>query len=138
MKKYFFTLFVLLFSFYYSQQVKYKILERESEIPLEFVKIEALNEIFFSNKDGEFSIDGNENDSIKISKSGYEIFKSKIGKLQEKIILNPKVYQIEEVVLESFPKILTNAYKSIENNYPLFPYQENFNLRIILKKKSFS
>ena len=134
MKKYFFTLFVLLFSFYYSQQVKYKILERESEIPLEFVKIEALNEIFFSNKDGEFSIDGNENDSIKISKSGYEIFKSKIGKLQEKIILNPKVYQIEEVVLESFPKILTNAYKSIENNYPLFPYQENFNLRIILKK----
>lgn len=131
MKKKF--LLIILSSFLHAQE-KIVIKDNENKEPIEYARIEIKNERIFSNKEGEFFITAENKDSIKIKRLGYEDVNTTYDKLKNEIYLIPKVFNIEEVIVSQFPDILKKSFYEIEKNYPLFPYSENFNMRIVLKK----
>lgn len=88
----------------------------------------------YTNADGKFNTLIGE--KICIEKPGYISNCFLVNDNLNVVLLSPKIYNIEEVIIEKYPSILKNAFWNLEKNYSFSPYNEEFDLRVILRKNN--
>ncbi|MBX3257033.1 MAG: carboxypeptidase regulatory-like domain-containing protein [Chitinophagaceae bacterium] len=100
--------------------------------PIEFANVTDGTKWTQTNTEGRFHFISGK-DSILIEKLGYK--KKILYKYNEDTVkLTREVIELSEIIISSTSTLLQNAYKSIPENYPLFPFKEKFFLRSLLKK----
>jgi hypothetical protein len=91
-------LFLFTFSCCFSQQLKFQIKDVGTHQPIEFVSIDLLNgHGFYTNQNGEVSIDTLGVEKIVLSHLSFESKTFKIKDLVDVVYLKPKTIQLEEV-----------------------------------------
>ena len=102
MKKLLAIIFLLISNFSFSQ-LKAVIIDSETKekIPYVNIWIENKNIGTTSNENGEFSIDTSNGNFLILSSLGYENKRIEISIISELITLNPKITELDEVILSS-------------------------------------
>lgn len=127
---------VISFNLFSQNKIIKTVVNSVTKEPLEYATIYNNKDFSLSNQEGKF-IFNSVLDSIKIKMVGFDEFKSRFQDLKnssDTIVLNPKTYQLEEIIVQNNKKILYKVYQNIEKNYAHFPYKENFFLRCLQKK----
>ncbi|WP_456867973.1 hypothetical protein [Galbibacter sp. BG1] len=120
----------------YSQnQLQAVLLDSTTKAPIEFADVYNHYNYTTSNADGSFMFTSS-GDSVFIKYLGYKPIRTTFNELQNKkiIFLAEETVVLDAVVLTGKNDIYSQLAKSIENNYPFFPYEERFTLRAFLKK----
>lgn len=112
------------------------VVDKATGTPLEFADIYNHKSYATTNENGEFHI-STSIDSINVSLLGYYPSKIIIKTLKgakDTIFLNRRFIELDEIVVTDENTIFKNMVKSIESNFVLFPYRENFFLRSLLRR----
>jgi hypothetical protein len=136
------TVIIILLSLLYFNDVKSQITynkqiwDKECECPVAYATINNLSDYAISNEYGDFSITTKE-PNVEINILGYYPKKINLDnfKNEDKIFLEPKVYVLDEIILEQnllFKEMLSTILK----DYSLEPHTEKFYLRAVLKKNN--
>ncbi|WP_417443258.1 hypothetical protein [Joostella sp.] len=131
-----FLFFVLISEVLFAQnQLQAVILDSATKAPLEFVDVYNHYNYTSTNADGSFLFTS-EGDSVFIKHLGYKPLRTTFNKLynKENIFLVEETIVLDAVVLTKKNDVYSRIVKSIESNYPFFPYEERFTLRAFLKK----
>jgi hypothetical protein len=125
-----------LISFYMkiNAQNKKIIWDDQERTPIEYATVKSSDNYAISNENGEFSME-NLKGILNIQRLGYQNIEisSEYFIKNDTIKMMPYVYQLEEIVVtkdDKFKKMVS----TILTDYALEPHQENFFLRVILKK----
>ncbi|KAF2511886.1 carboxypeptidase-like regulatory domain-containing protein [Flavobacterium foetidum] len=118
-------------------QITKVVVDKSSKRPLENVSVYNETDNSLTNQEGVFSFISNRED-VCFSLLGYEELKTSLQQLKnlDTIFLQPKLVELDEVVVGQEFAILKKAYSKLKENYVLEPYQENFFLRCILEKNN--
>jgi len=97
------TIIILLISNFSFCQLKSVIIDSETKAVIPYVNIWIENENVgtTSNEKGEFSIDITNGKFLILSSLGYEKKRIEISSISERIILNPKITELNEVIISS-------------------------------------
>ncbi len=115
-------------------QNKKIIWDDQERTPIEYATVKSSDNYAISNENGEFSME-NLKGILNIQRLGYQNIEisSEYFIKNDTIKMMPYVYQLEEIVVtkdDKFKKMVS----TILTDYALEPHQENFFLRVILKK----
>ena len=110
------------------------ILDKDTNLPLEFVDVYNEFDYTSSNADGKFAF-YTEGTNVNFNLLGYKNLSKYIEDINsDTIYLKSKFYELDEVVVSNNNEPILNVFKKIESNYPFNPYTESFFLRSSLKK----
>lgn len=130
-----FCVFSCLFA--YTQTAYYgTVVDGTTGEPLEFADIHNNENYSTTNENGEFYI-STSLDSINISLLGYypqNILCKNLKDINDSIFLEKRFIELDEIVVTNENTTFKSMVKSIESNFPSFPYKENYFLRSVLKK----
>ena len=108
------------------------ILDDLDHTPLEFVGIYNEQDHTMSNRDGRFLFLSTSN-TITFYRPGYEKLITSFENVTETIYLSKTVLELNEVTVSNEKTIWQKVRDSLKNNYPLYPYQEKFLVRGVLR-----
>lgn len=108
------------------------VIDSETKKPIEFVDVYNKLDNTVTNEDGKYFILSSY-DSISFYKLGYQGIKLKFEELSDTIYLNPKPYELAEIVLTNEDSLFDQVKKSISLNYPVEWFNEKFFIRSLLK-----
>jgi len=109
------------------------VLDSDTKKPVEFVDVYNAYDVTHTNEDGQFFILTN-SDSLNFRKIGYTPRKVSFATLQDTIFLEPKLFELEEVILTNMKTLWSKVGDSLASNYRLSPFKERFFLRCLLRK----
>jgi hypothetical protein len=101
--------YLLLFAFFvgtnlcYGQLIKGRVVDKDTKLPVNGAIVSIGNNQAFTNSFGEFSITASGNDSLKISRFGYNTYKALISNVIAfvRVELEPAKIVLEEVIVRS-------------------------------------
>lgn len=127
--------FALLFSLNLcSQQQKTGLIfNRETGRPLEFVDVYDSFDLTYSNSDGRYLLVA-VSDSVTFKKIGFKSLTLGISNIPDTLYLEPKPFELDEVVLTNLKTLWGQVRDSLQSNYTLSPYKESFFIRCLLRK----
>ena len=128
-----FALFYSLNSFAQQQQKTGLIYDRETGAPVEFADVYDAFDLTYSNADGRYLLVA-ASDSVTFKKIGYESQTLAISSIPDTVYLNPRLFELEEVVLTNLKTLWDRVGDSLRANYTLSSYKERFFIRCLLRK----
>jgi hypothetical protein len=110
--------------------------DKECDCPVAYASINNSFDYVISNESGNFSIT-TKDPNVEINMIGYYSKKINLDELKEekKIVLVPKVFVLNEVVIEQ-NQLFKEMLGTILKDYALEPHVEKFYLRAVLKKNN--
>lgn len=115
--------------------IEFHVLDKDNAIPIAFasVVIDNTNIKLKTNAHGEFSLSDaqvkkHKNKTLVISYEGYKKAVFNVNKMPEKIKLEKKIEELDEVIIDgkfSAKYIVKEAIKHIKKNYPTEPFNSN-------------
>jgi hypothetical protein len=136
--KYFFLIFVALFSIqFFAQEKQTKIVwDRQNNIPIQYATINSATNYSVSNENGYFEYDVLA-DTLTIKSLYYNEVKvvTQNSKENDTVFMVPKAFELEEIIIDKDDRFKTMV-QAIPKNFALEPHKEKFFLRVILKKNS--
>jgi hypothetical protein len=110
--------------------------DKEYDCPVAYASINNSFDYVISNESGNFSIT-TKDPNVEINMLGYYSKKINLNDIKEenKIILTPKVFELNEVVIEQ-NQLFKEMISTILKDYALEPHIEKFYLRAVLKKNN--
>lgn len=120
-----------------SLRISKVIADKATKLSLENVNIYNGKDSSITNEDGLFVFVSDKNE-INFSLLGYNDLKTTFNDLKTKdtVFMEVKAIRLDEIIISNAESIIKKVHESVNKNYVLTPYNENFFLRCLLKKNS--
>lgn len=132
MKSLFCVLFLFSICGYAQLKKEGVVLDEADKSPLEFVGIYNEQDHTMTNADGRFLF-SSRSDAITIYRPGYDKRSTTFEKLGDTIYLFKSVLELNEVTVTNEKTVWQKVKDSLDANYALYPFKENFLVRGILR-----